>query len=201
MFCLNFTFRQLAEMLLQPLLRFKMLTMDQSGCSKKSSTIPVTTRIWSPVNSFTCLNGWPTYNWGRFGASMIHHQPQVPNQNFPKKTGAKVPNFTNLPQHTTNSQNDRCIVLAGRLQLESNDGIMLRFAGPGEVLTPGPGRTWRAIRGSSGGFHGWYGYVWMLKGCQVPLFCFFWEWWTWSCCEFWSNFWIDGNWLGMFSRS
>ena len=93
MFCLNFTFRQLAEILLQPLLRFKMLTMDQSGCSKRSSTIPVTTRIWSPVNSFTCLNGWPTYNWGRFGASMIHHQPQVPNQNFPKKTGAKVPQF------------------------------------------------------------------------------------------------------------
>jgi len=42
-----------------------------------------------------------------------------------------------------------CIVLAGRLQLESNDGIMLRFAGPGEVLTP-KGLTWRAIRGSSG---------------------------------------------------
>lgn len=100
---------------------------------------------------------------------MIQHQPQVPNQNFPPKKQVPrspiLPTFPNLQR----SQNDRCIVLAGRLQLESNDGIMLRFAGPGEVLTP-KGLTWRAIRGSSGGDRWMAWMVWMLKGFQPPLF-------------------------------
>lgn len=93
--CFAWTFnRQLTEML--PLLQFKMLTIQVRTLQKIHPQFQSLLEYEAPKRLLkTCLNGWmpqlPPYNWGRFGASMIHHQPQVPNQNFPKKTGAKVP--------------------------------------------------------------------------------------------------------------
>ena len=45
----------------------------------------------------------------------------------------------------------RYIVLAGRLQVESPDGLLLRYAGPGEVLSLENSLVLRAVRGKLAG--------------------------------------------------
>ena len=203
MFCLNFTFRHRRDVAsTTPTIQnahhgpVRMLQKILHNSSHYYS------RIWSPVNSFTCLNGWPTYNWGRFGASMIQHQPQVPNQTFPQKNRCQGPLFYQ-PSPTYHEFPKRQVHRVGR---STATGIQRWYHAPlrraGGSLNAGPG-THLACHQRLFRWVSWMVWICMdgMKGCQVPHVCFFWEWWTWSCCEFWWNFWIDGNWLGMFSRS
>jgi hypothetical protein len=61
---------------------------------------------------------------------------------------------------TRTSLAPRYVVLAGRVQVESPDGLLLRYAGPGEVLSLENSLVLRAVRGKLAGergfFRGWH---------------------------------------------
>jgi hypothetical protein len=57
---------------------------------------------------------------------------------------------------TRTSLAPRYVVLAGRVQVESPDGLLLRYAGPGEVLSLENSLVLRAVRGKLAGERGFF---------------------------------------------
>lgn len=83
---------------------------------------------------------------------------------------------------TRTSLAPRYVVLAGRVQVESPDGLLLRYAGPGEVLSLENSLVLRAVRGKLAGRDGFPG-----DGTSKMLWIMFYPW-------FFSEF--GANWAG-----